>query len=101
MKELDKILKNPYSLVEKFSDIDDNLYDADQICEAYKAGLSADKWISVKTPPKEDAEYNVCYKMPNDKWHVFTCGYSQSFKKWDFRNKDITHWQPLPSAPKV
>lgn len=57
------------------------------------------KWVSVDELPKEAAEYNVCYKMPNGKWHVFTAGYSTSFKKWDFRNKDITHYEPLPSPP--
>lgn len=58
-------------------------------------------WVSIKVSgyPKEDAEYNVCYLMPNAKWHVFTVGYSTSFKRFDFRHKDITHYQPLPQPP--
>jgi hypothetical protein len=49
--------------------------------------------------PEKDAQYNACYLMNNEKWNVFTSGYSSSFKRFDFGSSNITHWQPLPAPP--
>jgi len=58
-----------------------------------------DRWNDVKTPPTEDKQYNVCYKMNNGMWYVFTTGYSISFKTFDIANVNITNWRELPNPP--
>lgn len=59
-------------------------------------------WISVKDRlPDIDNQYIVCYKMPNENWYVYTTGYSLSYRRFDTCNINITHWQPLPTAPTI
>jgi len=60
------------------------------------------EWVPISDDkPKADALYNVCYPMPNGNWHVFTTGYSISFKRFDEGNCNITHWMPLPTPPNI
>lgn len=66
-----------------------------------EAGLLAEPWMSVKTPPKEPGYYLV-YRpefgctvkwIDHDTWpDKFIIGSGSA--------DAITHWQPLPEAPK-
>lgn len=106
MKELEKILSDPQQ-----QDAEGG-YSADQIREAYEAGLNADKWISVDDIdklPSFEQEVQFCHSL--DEW--ISKGYYHKYKHKGTEYKDWfdshdnqcqcypTHWQPLPSPPKV
>lgn len=56
-----------------------------------------DKWISVKDELPEDGEYVLGYYYNGCDIFQFNGGF---FLINLNRNRDITHWQPLPNPPK-
>lgn len=64
------------------------------------AAQFGNEWVKCSDErPTQDEQYNVCYKMPNGNWYVFTTGYSPFTKSFDIGNTNITHWQNLPQPP--
>lgn len=61
------------------------------------------KWISVKTPPEDDAVLCVfvAWHKPWNKFinaEVYTWGEIKAHRSWELK-KSYTHWMPLPSTP--
>jgi hypothetical protein len=59
--------------------------------------LNQGKWISVKDELPEDGEYVLGYYYNGCDIFQFNGGF---FLINLNRNRDITHWQPLPNPPK-
>lgn len=85
----------------------------------YDEGVMPAEWISVKERmPNADGEYlvfqhgysgykfvrtasfNVCYSGTDDDMHGKTVWYDYDSECGDYELIDITHWMPLPEAPK-
>ena len=76
--------------------------DADSIAETlYNAGYRKQEWISVEDRlPEEDTivlvwcgEVSVYNYLQNDLWYTGYCDITTS-------ESGVTHWMPLPEAPK-
>jgi len=71
-----------------------------RILDLMQKAYDMQRWVECSERlPDSDGQFNVCYKMPNGEWHIFTSGYSILYKCFDFGSKNITHWQPLPAPP--
>ena len=62
------------------------------------------KWISVEDPPKDTSPVLIWY-LHSSGLHLCTIGsYLKKLGVWDtdmgFALEQITHWMPLPEAPK-
>jgi hypothetical protein len=70
-----------------------------------KGSEAVEGWISANTPPIESGRY-WCYVseigdlgLSHYQWN---CAYNKEDNRWssNAQSKCVTHWQPLPSAPK-
>lgn len=85
-------------------------YDRDQFAKGYKAGLNADRWISVKDQLPEEGEYDgdaaKYYLVQNEYGDMMVARYTHS-GYWEqiYQLKpiadEIVAWQPLPEPAKV
>ena len=67
----------------------------------YEAGYRKQEWISVEDALPEVGEKVLLYSKPFDCCDIGQ--YSETFKKFfamRFNGAKVTHWMPLPSAPK-
>lgn len=76
-------------------------------------GVTVQEWIPVSEPPKKNGRYYVHFKM-HDISYVKIASFSKEsvaglhdngWHDYDsdvgfYEVKDVTHWMPLPSAPK-
>ena len=83
-------------------------YDRDQYAKGYKAGLNADRWISVKDQlPEESGRYlaYIVNRYVNGIRYIMTAEYFSKTKEWvvddDCSDNNVVAWQPLPNPPKV
>jgi hypothetical protein len=69
----------------------------------YKAGLNADRWISVEDEMPDGQSSVVVYAQYDEASLVLNAYYNGvcfTNNGGVFNEKVITHWQPLPAPPK-
>ena len=111
IEEWDSFFSERIENLEPYNHYDDGYADAlDQIDDwlyAQPNFQDADKWVSVKKPPKENGIYQVF--MYDYRWHIWKAWYGQFVFPYGWFVNDIqgdhitctvTHWMPLPKPPK-
>lgn len=96
MKELEKILSNYVITTGNHGSL--RAYIADQIREAYEAGLNADKRISVYDRRfLQEGVDMLC----TENFECYSVGWYADYVFYTDKLINVTHCQYLPSAPKV
>lgn len=89
---------------------DDRIEEVKRIIRSLAEPTAPDSWIPVSErmplTPFDGCEYSDIEVSAFDGEHVFTAHYAvgslpQPWGDWVDTNANITHWQPLPDAPKV
>ena len=65
---------------------------------------SVPKWISVEERLPEDGGYTIVFCADGERRHVTFAKFQKTPKRWELTGTrsywHVTHWMPLPSAPK-
>jgi hypothetical protein len=79
----------------------------DELCDALEQAEKENRWIPMgERLPKENVSVYV-YSKTDEKSYVASCFYNRGKPHWYthpqitcFERKTLTHWRPLPEAPK-
>lgn len=82
--------------------VDDECLSNEEIADHLIAnGVTVQEWIPASEPPKDTYEYWIAYKAGGD--YFYSTGYFDG-KCWrsaiTHKQIPVTHWMPLPEAPK-